>query len=127
LPNSRPVVCEGLFSIAFTALKNRPRIVLCASLLLVSCGAKSAPALINCTAVGNSSSAHVHLTPCSPQASNGVQLDNNGSGATSACPSDDNVEIVLTRNGQTTYILPDQVHVGRAGDGIAVAIDADLK
>jgi hypothetical protein len=121
------VVCDGLFSIAFTGLKNRPRIFLCASLLLVSCGAKSAPTLINCTAAGNSSSAHVHLTPCSPQAPNAVELDDNGSGTTSACPSDDNVEIVLTRNGQTIYILPDQVHVGRAGDGIAVAIDTDLK
>jgi hypothetical protein len=111
----------------FLALKNRPRIFLCMSLLLVSCAAKSAPALISCAATENLSSRHVHLTPCSPQAASPVQLDKDGNGATSACPSDDNVEIVLISNGQTTYILPDQVHVERTGDGIAAAIDTDLK
>jgi len=72
-------------------------------------------------------SSHVHLTPCSSQAANPVQLDDAGSGATSACPKDNNVEIVVNRNGQPTFILPDQVHIQRTGDGIAVAIDADLK
>jgi hypothetical protein len=56
-----------------------------------------------------------------------VQLDDAGSGATSACPKDNNVELVVIRDGQPTFILPDQVHVQRAGDGIAVAIDADLQ
>jgi hypothetical protein len=111
----------------FLALKNRPRIFLCMSLLLVSCAAKSAPALISCSAAENLSGRHVHLTPCSPQAANPVQLDKDGNGATSACPSDDNVEIVLTVNGSTTYLLPDQVRIGRTGDGIAAAIDIDLK
>jgi hypothetical protein len=118
---------EDVVAKVFTALKNRPRIFLCMSLVLVSCAAKSAPALITCIAVENLSAAHLHLTPCSPQASNPVQLDKDGNGATSACPADNNVEIVFTRNGQTTYILPDQIHVGRTGDGIAVAIDTDLK
>jgi hypothetical protein len=69
----------------------------------------------------------VHLVPCSPEASSLVELDDAGAGATSACPKDNNVELVVSHNGQPTFILPDQVHVQRSGDGIAVAIDADLK
>jgi hypothetical protein len=118
---------EDLVAKMFLALKNRPGIFLCVSLLLVSCAAKSAPALIACSATENLSSRHVHLTPCSPHAANPVQLDKDGNGLTSACPADDNVEIVLIVNGSTTYILPDQVQVRRTGDGIAVDINTDLK
>lgn len=95
------------------------------SVLFVSCGLKSPPSIISCAA-GSNAPGRVHLTPCFDGAPNPAQLDDHGNGATSACPSSDNVEIVLTRNGVTTYILPEQVHIGRAGDGIAVSIDADL-
>jgi hypothetical protein len=124
---SGPMAWEDVVVKTFLALKNRPRIFLCMSLLLVSCAAKSAPALITCAAIENLSSHHLHLTPCSPQAASPVQLDKDGNGATSACPADDNVEIVVIVKGQTIYILPDQIHVARTGDGIAAAIDTDLK
>jgi hypothetical protein len=126
LPNSRSVVEDDLLRITLRAVKNHPGIVLCVSLLLASCGAKSAPLQINCVTLAKVSG-HVHLVPCSRQASNQVQLDDAGSGVTSACPKDNNVELVVTRNGQPTFILPDRVHVQRAGDGVAVAIDADLQ
>jgi len=126
LPNSRSVVEDDLLRIPLRALKNHPGIVLCVSLLLASCAAKPAPLQINCVTLAKVSG-HVHLVPCSRQASNPVQLDDAGSGVTSACPKDNNVELVVIRDGQPTFILPDQVHVQRAGDGIAVAIDADLQ
>jgi hypothetical protein len=126
LLNSRTVVDDDLLQITLRALKNHPGIFLCVSLLLASCAAKSAPLQINCVTLAKVSG-HVHLIPCSPQAPNPVQLDDSGSGSTSACPSDNNVELVVTRNGQPTFILPDQLHIQRAGDGIAVAIDADLQ
>lgn len=126
MPNSRSVVEDDLLRIPLRALKNHPGIVLCVSLLLASCAAKSAPLQINCVTLAKVSG-HVHLVPCSRQASNPVQLDDAGSGVTSACPKDNNVELVVIRDGQPTFVLPDQVHVQRAGDGIAVAIDADLQ
>ena len=126
MPNSRTVVDDDLVQITLRALKNHPGMFLCVSLLLASCAAKSAPLQINCVTLAKVSG-HVHLVPCSPQASNPVQLDDAGSGATSACPQDNNVELVVNRDGQPTFILPDQVHVQRTGDGIAVAIDADLQ
>jgi hypothetical protein len=126
LPNSRRVVEEDLFRLTLRALKNHPGIFFCVSLLLASCAAKSAPLQINCVTLAKMSG-HLHLVPCSPQASNPVQLDDAGSGVTSACPKDNNVELVVIRDGQPAFILPDQIHIRRAGDGIAVAIDADLQ
>jgi hypothetical protein len=126
LPNSRSVVEDDLLRIPLRALKNHPGIVLCVSVLLASCAAKPAPLQINCVTLAKVSG-HVHLVPCSRQASNPVQLDDAGSGVTSACPKDNNVELVVIRDGQPTFVLPDQVHVQRSGDGIAVAIDADLQ
>jgi len=126
LPNSRSVVEDDLLRIPLRALKNHPGIVLCVSLLLASCAAKPAPLQINCVTLAKISG-HVHLVPCSRPASNPVQLDDAGSGVTSACPKDNNVELVVIRDGQPTFVLPDQVHVQRSGDGIAVAIDADLQ
>jgi hypothetical protein len=126
LPNSRSVVEDDLLRIPLRALKNHPGIVLCVSVLLASCAAKPAPLQINCVTLAKVSG-HVHLVPCSRQASNPVQLDDAGSGVTAACPKDNNVELVVIRDGQPTFVLPDQVHVQRSGDGIAVAIDADLQ
>jgi hypothetical protein len=126
LPNSRSVIEDDLLRIPLRALKNHPGIVLCVSVLLASCAAKPAPLQINCVTLAKVSG-HVHLVPCSRQASNPVQLDDAGSGVTSACPKDNNLELIVIRDGQPTFILPDQVHVQRSGDGIAVAIDADLQ
>ena len=126
MPNSRSVVEDDLLRIPLRALKNHPGIVLCVSVLLASCAAKPAPLQINCVTLAKVSG-HVHLVPCSRQASNPVQLNDAGSGVTSACPKDNNVELVVIRDGQPTFVLPDQVHVQRSGDGIAVAIDADLQ
>ena len=126
MPNSRSVVEDDLLRIPLRALKNHPGIVLCVSVLLASCAAKPAPLQINCVTLAKVSG-HVHLVPCSRQASNPVQLDDAGSGVTSDCPKDNNVELVVIRDGQPTFILPDQVHVQRSGDGIAVAINADLQ
>jgi hypothetical protein len=95
------------------------------SVLLVSCGLKSPPEVIYC--VTTSVPGHIHLRPCVPGLSASVNLDSNGNGSTSACPSSDNVEIAINRNGSITYILPEQVHVDRAGDGIAVSIDAEFQ
>jgi hypothetical protein len=103
----------------------KPRAFLWCSGLLVSCGLKSPPAIINC--VATSVRTHIHLKPCVLSATTTVSLDTNGNGSTSACPPNDNVEIVVNRNGSTAYILPEQVHIDRAGDGIAVSIDADVK
>jgi hypothetical protein len=126
LPNSRRVVEEDLFRLTLRALKKHPGVFLCVSLLLASCAAKSAPLQINCV-TGDKIPSHLHLMPCSPEASSLVELDDAGTGATSACPKDNNVELVVSRNGQPTFILPDQVHIRRSGDGIAVDIDAALQ
>jgi hypothetical protein len=104
----------------------KPRLFLWFSVLLVSCGLKSAPAVINCVAAPSFGS-HIHLKPCITGATTPVRLDKNGNGSTPACPSSDNVEIVVDQNDSMTYILPENVHIGRAGDGIAVSIDADWK
>ena len=103
----------------------KPRAFLWCSVLLVSCALKSPPAIIKC--VATSGRTHIHLRPCVLNATTPVSLDANGNGSTSACPPNDNVEIVVNRNGSTTYILPEQVHINRAGDGVAVSIDADLQ
>jgi hypothetical protein len=103
----------------------KPHAFLWLSVLLVSCGLKSPPAVINCVAPDFGS--RIHIIPCAPGATSAVKLDKNGNGSSLACPSDDNVEIVVIHNGSTTYILPEKVHIARAGDGIAVSIDADLE
>jgi hypothetical protein len=102
----------------------KPRLYLWFSALLVSCGLKSAPVIINCVAARDFRS-HIHLKPCIPGATTPVRLDKNGNGSTPVCPSSDNLEIVVSQNDSMIYILPENVHIGRAGDGIAVSIDAD--
>jgi hypothetical protein len=94
------------------------------SLSLVSCAAKSAPTRISVTVADNYSGA-IHLESCVRSATVPVVTDSQGNGVTSACPYGD-VELAVARQGKTIYIMPENVHVERTGDGIAVRINADL-
>jgi hypothetical protein len=95
------------------------------SLSLASCGAQNAPTRVTVRAV-DTFSGPIHLTPCVKSANDPVQLDSRGNGNTAACPAADDVEIILVKPGGTTYITGEHVKIARTGDGIAVAIDADL-
>jgi hypothetical protein len=94
------------------------------SLSLVSCAAKKAPTRIAVT-VADSYAGSLHLRPCVEGANAAVVTDAQGNGATSACPYGD-VEIVLTRQNRTIYIMPEAVRVERTADGIPVTITAEV-
>jgi hypothetical protein len=94
------------------------------SLSLASCAAKNAPTLIRVTST-DAYAGPLYLRPCLEKATTPVVIDPQGNGVTSACPYGD-VEIVLTKQGQTIYILPENVHIQRTGDGIPVTITADI-
>jgi hypothetical protein len=95
------------------------------SLSLVSCGAKNAPTRITVQAA-DTFAGTIHLSPCVQGAPDPVLLDAHGAGNTAACPAADDVEIVVVKPGGTTYITRERVRIGRAGDGIAVGISANI-
>jgi hypothetical protein len=95
------------------------------SLLLVSCAAKSAPTRITVQITENFTGL-LRLYPCNKNAPDPVSVDGNGEGKTSACPTGDDVEIVVLKSGKSIYIAPEKVKVARAGDGFPVSISAAI-
>jgi hypothetical protein len=96
---------------------------LAVSIALVSCAAKNAPTRIVIN-INDSYSGSIRLSPCQQNAARPVTLDANGAADTSACPSTDDVEIVVVKRDETIYIAPGKIKVARAGDGVPVSITA---
>jgi hypothetical protein len=95
-------------------------VVLAISASLFSCGARNTPARITVRAPDGFSGV-LHLTPCAAGAQGLVEVNQQGNGETSACPSGD-VEVLVVKNSGTVYIEPQRISVSRAGDGIPVEI-----
>jgi hypothetical protein len=95
------------------------------SLLLISCAAKSAPARIT-VQVPENFAGPLRLYPCDKTALDPVLVNGNGEGKTSACPTGDDVEIVVLKSGKTVYLAPEKIKVARAGDGFPVSISAAI-
>lgn len=94
-------------------------------LALVSCAAKNAPTRVT-VQVPDTFSGAIRLSPCAREANEPVLLDARGNGNTSACPSADDVEIMVMRAGKTIYLAREQVKIARAGDGLPVLITANI-
>ncbi|MGB8540849.1 MAG: hypothetical protein WCD49_04345 [Candidatus Acidiferrales bacterium] len=95
---------------------------LAVSIALISCAAKSAPTRILINA--NDYSGSIFLSPCQQNAGSPVTLNATGSADTSACPSTDDVEIIVIKHTKSLYIAPEKINVARAGDGAPVSITA---
>jgi hypothetical protein len=98
---------------------------LAVSLLLVSCAAKSAPTRIT-VQIPENFAGPLRLSPCDKGALDPVLVNGNGEGKTAACPTGDDVEIVVLKSGKTIYLAPEKIRVARAGDGFPVMISAAI-
>jgi hypothetical protein len=98
---------------------------ICVSLL--SCASQKPPFKILIAAPAKFSGA-VHVKLCEYGAPIAAQLDLDGTGVTSACPAPgDRLVIVGTRGPNSIFIPHDAIHIIRTGDGIPVALDAELR
>jgi len=98
---------------------------LAVSLLLVSCAAKT-PATRITVRVSENFAGPLRLYPCDKNAPDPAQVNENGEGKTSACPTADDVEIVVLKSGKSIYLAPEKIRVARAGDGFPVSISTTL-
>jgi hypothetical protein len=98
---------------------------ICVSLL--SCASQKPPFKVAISApAGYTGSVHIKLCQMGAQAT--ARLDDQGVGATSACPAPgDNLEIFGTRGANSIYVTHENVRVVRTGDEIPIAVDAELK
>jgi len=94
------------------------------SLSLASCAAKNAPSRVN-VKVADTYSGQLHLRPCQDGAKDPVVVDERGNGDMAVCPYGDLV-ITVVKPSKTVYITSDKIRIERTGDGIPVAISADV-
>lgn len=99
---------------------------LAVSIALVSCAAKSAPTRITVN-VNDSYSGPIRLSPCQQNAASPVTLNAAGVADTSACPSTDDVEIIVIKGAKSIYVAPEKIKVARAGDGVPVSITSVVR
>jgi hypothetical protein len=105
------------------------RVTLCApivlALLLMSCGASSAPQRI-CVQVRDGFKGKVHVSPCvAGNPATNVAADENGTAVISDCPHRGQpIEFLIQRAGKTFTVPSDKIVEQFTGDGIAVSIDA---
>jgi hypothetical protein len=91
---------------------------------MMSCGAKSGPDQLKVTAPA-SYSGPISIRPCVTGApADSISLDQSGSGQTSVCPVSQGVQLIVTRGTQTDHV---SARVVQTGDGIATAINAELR
>jgi hypothetical protein len=71
----------------------------------------------------------VHIQTCvQPAPATDLVIDNQGAGATSACPSSDaTVELTVLRGDQRYVIAAQDVSIDRTGDGIPTSIKAEIR
>jgi hypothetical protein len=105
------------------------RVGLCApmvlALLLMSCGASSAPHRI-CVQVRNDFKGKIHVSPCvAGNPATNVTANDAGVAMISDCPhKGDPIEFLIMRAGKTFTVPSDKIVEQFTGDGIAVSIDA---
>jgi hypothetical protein len=98
-----------------------------AAFLLFSCGAKQAPKEIKVT-VPDDFSGEMTLDPCANGLPAEVSLNPRGSAPTSACPKPgETVTLTVVKSGQDYRIPANEVRIDRAGDGLPVAIKANVR
>ncbi|MGC2719315.1 MAG: hypothetical protein WA209_06980 [Candidatus Acidiferrales bacterium] len=108
-------------------LKSRVICVIAVCVSLLSCASQKPPFKVAIAAPAAFTGA-VHVKLCELGAPAAAQLDPNGAGVTSACPEPgDHLVIVGTRGPSSIYIPHDAIRVVRTGDGIPIALDAELK
>jgi hypothetical protein len=97
--------------------------------VFIGCGFKRAPLRIEVRAQDGFAGT-VRLTACAKNAKSEnaeIKLNTDGTAETAACPSDDNVAVVVRAGAQEHYIPPKDVRIQRTGDGFAVLIEAEVK
>jgi hypothetical protein len=94
---------------------------------MLSCGASLHPDQLTVRVPGHFSGS-MHITPCIAGTPAGeVTLDEQGMGKTSLCPAvNRSVEIEVVGSDRSYKLNPSEVHILRAGDGIATSIEAKL-
>jgi hypothetical protein len=98
-----------------------------AAFLLYSCGAKQAPRELKVT-VPADYSGQVSLDPCATGLPPEVTVNSHGTAPTSACPKPGETVTLTVVKGSQNYRIPtDEVTIERAGDGLPVAIKAQVK
>ena len=98
-----------------------------AAFLLYSCGAKQAPRELKVT-VPEGYSGQVTLDPCTDGLSAEVTVNSHGTAPTSACPKPGETVTLIVVKGSQNYRIPtNDVTIERAGDGLPVAIKAQVK
>jgi hypothetical protein len=95
--------------------------------LLFSCGFSHPPRRLT-VHVASGFTGTVHISTCVQSAPNAdLTADNQGMAATSACPSSDEaVDLVVLRGGQSYKIAAEDVSIARTGDGIPTTIQAEI-
>jgi hypothetical protein len=97
-----------------------------AAFLLYSCGAKQAPKEIKVT-VPADYSGEITLDPCTNGQPAEVSLNARGTAPTSACPKPgETVTLTVVKSGHDYRVPTDEVKIERAGDGLPVAIKANV-
>jgi len=95
---------------------------------LLSCGLANPPQRLTLR-VDPGFRGRVHISTCvqsAPAAE--ITADSQGAAATSICPtSDQAVELVVVRAGQSHKITAQEISVLRTGDGIPTSIQADVR
>jgi len=94
------------------------------SLLLASCASEGLPTTITVKVAG-AYSGGIYLKLCQEGGKEPAVIDAQGNGETSVCPNG-RIAIVVLRQASRVYITPEQVKVDRTGDGIAVAVRANV-
>jgi hypothetical protein len=98
-----------------------------AASLLYSCAAKQAPREIKVN-VPPDFSGQITLDPCTAGLSAEVTLTARGTAATSACPKPGETVTLTVVKGSQNYRIPsNDVTIERAGDGLPVAIKANVR
>lgn len=99
-------------------------LLIIASLVVASCA--KPPITRISVKVPETYSGYLHLATCVPVAQDPVVLsDSTQDGYTRACPPGD-VELVVIKSTKTFVISPENVHVRRNSDGVALSISAEI-
>lgn len=96
--------------------------------LMLSCASSNPPERFT-VRVAAEFTGTLHISTCVQSApATDLTIDNQGVGATSACPSPNaTVELTVLRGDQKYTITAPDISISRAGDGISTSIKAEIR